>query len=128
MMDEPQNNKEHDRLNRKIVGLEEKISHALNKKHHLQDQTSTKKNTLAMTRFGKAIRLPAEFSSGILVGFALGWIIDKIFDISPWGIIVFVVIGFCAGISNLLKATGQIKRISDKNQKTIAKSEEKMEE
>lgn len=62
------------------------------------------------------IRLPAEFGSGVIAGLMLGWGIDSFFDISPWGIVIFTILGFCAGILNLLRATGhiRIKDIKDK--------------
>ncbi|MFN0262637.1 AtpZ/AtpI family protein [Tepidamorphus sp. 3E244] len=54
--------------------------------------------------FGQALRMSSEFVAGILVGAGLGWLIDRVFDTAPWGLIVFLMLGFGAGILNILRA------------------------
>ncbi|MEZ5841172.1 MAG: AtpZ/AtpI family protein [Hyphomicrobiales bacterium] len=56
---------------------------------------------------GQAFRLSSELVAGVAVGFGMGWGIDKTFDTTPWGMIVFLFLGFAAGVLNLLRATGQ---------------------
>lgn len=56
--------------------------------------------------FGAALRLSSEFVSAVLVGAAIGWGIDRFFGVAPWGMIVFLLLGFCAGVMNVLRATG----------------------
>lgn len=51
-----------------------------------------------------AFRLGAEFVSGVLVGSLIGYGIDRFFAISPWGLIAFTLIGFAAGVMNMLRA------------------------
>ncbi len=55
----------------------------------------------------QAWRLSSEFLAGVLVGIALGWGFDWMFGTSPWGLIGFVLLGFCAAVLNVLRATGQ---------------------
>ncbi|MEN3930377.1 AtpZ/AtpI family protein [Microvirga sp. W0021] len=64
----------------------------------------------------QAFRLSAEFVSGVLAGGAIGWLVDKLFGSAPWGLIVFLLLGFCAGMLNLLRASGALKtmRLKDK--------------
>lgn len=50
------------------------------------------------------MRLSSEFIAGILVGCGLGWLIDRTFDTSPWGLIVFLMLGFAAGVLNVLRS------------------------
>ncbi|MDQ0503371.1 AtpZ/AtpI family protein [Xanthobacter agilis] len=54
-----------------------------------------------------AFRLGAEFVSGVLVGAAIGYGIDRFLAISPWGLIVFTLIGFAAGVINMMRAAGE---------------------
>lgn len=54
----------------------------------------------------RALRASTEFVAGILVGGGLGWAIDKGLGTSPWGLIVFVMLGFAAGIVNVLRSAG----------------------
>ena len=57
-----------------------------------------------------AFRLGAEFVAGVLVGAGLGWVIDHFLGIAPWGMIVFMLLGFGAGIVNMMRAAGEIGR------------------
>ena len=54
-----------------------------------------------------AFRLGAEFVSGVLVGSLIGYGIDHFFSITPWGLIVFTLVGFAAGVMNMLRASGE---------------------
>src|SRR5215813_8831436 len=42
----------------------------------------------------KALRLGADFVAGVVVGGAIGYGFDRFFKTSPWGLIVFVLLGF----------------------------------
>ena len=59
--------------------------------------------------YGLAMRLGADFVAGIVVGAALGWGIDRLFGTSPWGLIVFLFLGFGAGILSLLRTAGLVQ-------------------
>lgn len=54
-----------------------------------------------------AFRLGAEFVSGVLVGSLIGYGLDRLFSIAPWGMIVFTLVGFGAGVVNMLRASGE---------------------
>jgi ATP synthase protein I len=54
----------------------------------------------------QAIRLGGEFIAGVLVGAGLGWLIDWWLGTSPWGLVVFLLLGFVAGVLNVLRAAG----------------------
>ncbi len=58
--------------------------------------------------FASALKMSSEFIAGILVGTAIGWLIDKLAGTSPWGLIVFFLLGFCAGILNVLRSAGVV--------------------
>ncbi len=54
------------------------------------------------------MRLGADFVAGVVVGAALGWGIDRLFGTSPWGLIVFLLLGFGAGILSVLRSAGLV--------------------
>ncbi|TIL96162.1 MAG: ATP F0F1 synthase subunit I [Mesorhizobium sp.] len=56
--------------------------------------------------YGQALKLSSEFIAGIVVGAGLGWIIDRVAGTSPWGLIVFLLLGFGAGVLNVLRSAG----------------------
>ena len=58
--------------------------------------------------YANALRLSSEFIAGIAVGAGLGWAIDRMAGTSPWGLIVFLLLGFGAGILNVLRSAGVV--------------------
>jgi len=56
-----------------------------------------------------AMRLAADFVGGVVVGGALGWGFDRLFDTSPWGLVVFVLFGFAAGLLTVMRTAGLIQ-------------------
>ena len=56
----------------------------------------------------RGLRLSAEFAAGILVGAAVGWLLDRWLGTSPWGMIVLLLLGFAAGVLNMMRAAGVV--------------------
>jgi ATP synthase protein I len=56
--------------------------------------------------YARGFRLSSELVGGVLVGAGLGWLIDRLLGISPWGFIVFLLLGFTAGVFNLMRSAG----------------------
>ena len=56
--------------------------------------------------YAKGFRLSSELVGGVLVGAGLGWLIDRLLGISPWGFIVFLLLGFAAGVLNVMRSAG----------------------
>jgi len=53
-----------------------------------------------------ALRVASDLVGGVIVGAALGWGFDRLFNTSPWGLIVLFLFGFAAGLRNVMKSTG----------------------
>jgi ATP synthase protein I len=62
---------------------------------------------------GLAMRLASEFVVEILVGGAIGWTIDHFAGTSPWGLLIFLLLGFAAGVRSLMRAVGSAPPGSD---------------
>ena len=58
--------------------------------------------------YGQALKLSSEFIAGIVVGVGIGWIIDRLAGTSPWGLIVFLMLGFGAAVLNVLRSVGRV--------------------
>ena len=52
----------------------------------------------------RGLRLSTELVAGVLVGAFVGWALDRWLGISPWGLIVFLLLGFAAGVRNVVRA------------------------
>jgi len=61
-----------------------------------------------MAGFGNALRMSSEFIAGIAVGAGIGWFFDYYVGTSPFGLIVFLLLGFVAGVLNVLRSAGLV--------------------
>ncbi|WP_367715556.1 AtpZ/AtpI family protein [Nitratireductor sp. GISD-1A_MAKvit] len=84
------------------------LERALAKKRPAKHDGGEGKTKGDMAGVGQALRLSSEFVAGVAVGAALGWVIDHFAGTSPWGLIIFLLLGFGAGVLNVLRASGQI--------------------
>ena len=62
-----------------------------------------------MSGFARGFLLSSELVAGVLVGVAIGWLLDRWLGISPWGLIVFLLLGFAAGVLNVMRAAGVVR-------------------
>lgn len=51
-------------------------------------------------------RLSSELIAGVGLGALLGWGFDRLLSTSPFGLIVFVLLGFSAGVLNVIRSAG----------------------
>lgn len=58
--------------------------------------------------YAQAMKLSSEFISAIVVGAILGYLIDRFVGTAPWGMIVLLLLGFCAGVLNVLRSAGVV--------------------
>ncbi len=56
----------------------------------------------------RGFRLSTELVAGVIVGAIIGWVLDRLLGISPWGLIVFLLLGFVAGVLNVMRAAGVV--------------------
>lgn len=54
------------------------------------------------------LKISSEFIAAIAVGAILGYLIDRFAGTTPWGMIILLLLGFCAGVLNVLRALGMI--------------------
>jgi ATP synthase protein I len=58
--------------------------------------------------YARGFRLSSELVAGVVVGAGLGWLVDRGLGISPWGLIVFLLLGFAAGVLNVMRSAGVV--------------------
>ena len=65
--------------------------------------------------YARGFRMSTELVAGVVVGALIGWLLDRWLGISPWGLIVFLLLGFAAGVLNVMRAAGVVRenRLND---------------
>src|SRR6267154_6305968 len=74
-----------------------------------QDRAQAKASAMAI-----GLRLSSELVAGVLVGAGLGWGFDRLLSSSPWGLIVFLLLGFTACVTNVMRAAGVMAKQSQR--------------
>ncbi len=64
--------------------------------------------------FALGYRLASEFVAGILVGAAIGWGLDALAGTTPWGMIGFLLLGFAAGVVNVIRSAEKMVSVETK--------------
>jgi ATP synthase protein I len=59
-------------------------------------------------------RLSSELIAGVAVGALLGWGFDRLLSTSPFGLIAFVLLGFVAGVVNVIRSAGVAQNRTDR--------------
>ncbi len=59
--------------------------------------------------YARGFRMSTELVAGVVVGALIGWLLDRWLGISPWGLIVFLLLGFAAGVLNVMRAAGVVR-------------------
>jgi ATP synthase protein I len=60
----------------------------------------------------RGYRLAAEFVAAIIVGAGIGYGIDLAAGTRPWGMIVLLLVGFAAGVLNVVRAAAEMNKAS----------------
>ncbi len=54
----------------------------------------------------RGFQLSSELIAGVVVGALIGWGFDRLLSTSPFGMIVFLLLGFTAGVVNVIRSAG----------------------
>ncbi len=60
--------------------------------------------------FAKAFRFVAELLVGVGIGGFIGWALDRQLGTGPWLLVVFVTLGFAAGLANVIRSAQEEQR------------------
>jgi ATP synthase protein I len=90
-------------LSARLQRLGERLDHQKGTSRQVESGSGSKSDPSAIAR---GFRLSTELVGGVAVGAFIGWALDKWLGISPWGMIVFLLLGFAAGVINVMRAAG----------------------
>jgi ATP synthase protein I len=92
-------------LSARLQRLNESLGHA-NAGRPSEDPGADRAATAS--GYARGFRLSSELVAGVVVGAGLGWLIDRWLGISPWGLIIFLLLGFAAGVLNVMRTAGVV--------------------
>ncbi len=72
------------------------------------DSNPDRRQTTDPSALARGFRLSTELVAAVLLGAGIGWLLDLWLGISPWGMIVFLLLGFTAGVLNVMRAAGVV--------------------
>ena len=81
------------------------------------EEKTARKSQSSSSGYAQAMKLSSEFIAGGLVGAGIGWVADQWLGTSPFGLIVFLLLGFVAGVLNVLRAAGVVEQPDAKVQR-----------
>ena len=84
------------------------------RKDEAAEQKKTASSASDRREMSKGLKLSSEFMAAIFVGFMLGYLLDRFAGTGPWGLIVFILLGFCAGVLNVLRSVGYVAEPEDR--------------
>lgn len=73
------------------------------------ENDSGPRSTTDASAIARGFRMSTELVAGVVVGALIGWLLDRWLGISPWGLIVFLLLGFAAGVLNVMRAAGVVR-------------------
>jgi len=95
-------------LEDRLKNLESKLNQADNTIREPDPDENEANNPHRKAGIAQAFRLSSEFIAGVVVGGGIGYLIDSYFETSPWGLIIFLLLGFAAAVLNVLRAAGMV--------------------
>jgi len=81
-------------------------------------------NVEGNTGMAVGLKYASEFSAATLVGAALGYGVDHLAGSAPWGLLVGLFLGFCAGVMNVVRLAKQSLDTEDLGQDLPHRNEE----
>ena len=103
-------------LSARLGSLDQRLSDIRDNRKLETDQSGNEQETAQAKASAMALglRLSSELVAGVLAGAALGWGFDRLLSTSPWGLIVFLLLGFIAGVMNVMRTAGVMAKQSER--------------
>jgi ATP synthase protein I len=95
-------------LSARLGSLDQRLSKIRGSRKIGTDQPGTESGNGAAraSAMARGFRLSSELIAGVVVGAVIGWGFDRLLSTSPFGLIVFFLLGFVAGVINVMRSAG----------------------
>jgi ATP synthase protein I len=93
-------------LSARLGSLDHRLSEIRGSRKTSTDQPGSGDGAARASAMARGFRLSSELIAGVVVGAVIGWGFDRLLSTSPWGLIVFFLLGFVAGVINVMRSAG----------------------
>jgi ATP synthase protein I len=106
--DEDKSSSDEAALSARLGSLEHRLSALRDGRNIRTDQSDAGRGdrNARASAMAMGFRLSSELIAGVLVGALMGWGFDRLLSTSPFGLITFVLVGFAAGVLNVIRSAG----------------------
>jgi ATP synthase protein I len=108
MTGDPRDGSSGNDLSDRLRRLDQKLD--AREAEEMRNRPAPSQDAADRTGFTRGLKLSGDFVGGVVAGFAVGWVFDKLTGWSPWGLIVFLLLGFAAGVLNVLRSIGALRK------------------
>lgn len=77
-----------------------------------EDNRASRDASPEMSGLARGLRIGTEFIAAVLVGAGIGYLIDLGLGTSPWGLLILLLMGFAAGILNVIRVVAEMNAAS----------------
>src|SRR6201999_3348841 len=93
-------------LSARLGSLDHRLSEIRGNRKIGTDQTGSEggDGSARASAMARGFQLSSELIAGVVVGAGIGWGIDRLLSTSPFGMIVFLLLGFAAGVVNVIRS------------------------
>ena len=94
-------------LSARLGSLDQRLSELRDSRKAETDQTGIEGEDGAAraSAMARGFQLSSELIAGVVVGAAIGWGFDRLLSTSPFGLIVFFLLGFVAGVVSVVRSS-----------------------
>jgi ATP synthase protein I len=94
-------------LSARLGSLNQRLSEIRDRRRKTEQPAGESGNGAARaSAMALGFRLSSELVAGVAVGAGIGWGFDRLLSTSPFGFIVFLLLGFVAGVLNVVRSAG----------------------
>jgi ATP synthase protein I len=95
-------------LSARLGSLDQRLSKIRDDRNIGTDQSGSGSGDGAAraSAMGRGFQLSSELIAGVVVGALIGWGFDRLLSTTPFGMIVFLLLGFTAGVVNVIRSAG----------------------
>ncbi|WP_061022733.1 AtpZ/AtpI family protein [Bradyrhizobium sp. CCH5-F6] len=94
-------------LSERLGSLDQRLSEFRDRRNRTEQPAGDEGDGAARaSAMALGFRLSSELIAGVAVGAGIGWGFDRLLSTSPFGFIVFLLLGFVAGVVNVVRTAG----------------------